>query len=536
VKAETIVGIFVLIAIGIFFYLGITIGSLRLDKDSYDFYKAFFDDTAGLEMKDPVKIAGVDVGWVSKISLIEDGKAVVIFRVRKDHKLAKNAFARVRQEGLIGNKYLELDPGDSSTGLLTPGSALGLPSAAPASVGQIMNKFDDIASSFKQVAQTLENVIASREGEDNLKQALKGFAEASDRIVGFSEVLERTLKRNEDNLNDTIHDFAAAMHAFKNKAPDLLNNLDRASGDLHSKLFPSFKATSDQLAYQTLPDFTRDFSELSRKGSSALESIDNMSLQAREGFKEAEQVMEKINNGKGLLGKIVNEEETYIDFKKTIKNIKEITGKMESMDVLIDMHSEYMIRDWNTKGYLDLKLRPSYDYFYVIQLASDEKGYISRRSTEKKRYDIAGNELTPPDTAVLWRDPYRVEETIRHKNAILFGFQFGKRFDRLAFRVGAFENTFGAGLDFYVPLNTNKVHWISSFEAFDFKGFQRLNDTRPHAKWINRFYVMKNFYSTFGFDDIFSKGNASPFFGGGIRFGDKDIKYLLASFSSGVKS
>ena len=39
-----------------------------------------------------------------------------------------------------------------------------------------------------------------------------------------------------------------------------------------------------------------------------------------------------------------------------------------------------------------------------------------------------------------------VEKTVQKKYDILFGLQFGKRFDRLALRVGVFENTFGVGL------------------------------------------------------------------------------------------
>ena len=96
-KTETIVGLFVLGAVLILFYLSLSIGSLRLDRDRYHFYKAYFDDVGGLEVKDPVKVAGVDVGWVSDIRPPEDGKAMIVFRVKKDHKLAQNAYAMVRQ-------------------------------------------------------------------------------------------------------------------------------------------------------------------------------------------------------------------------------------------------------------------------------------------------------------------------------------------------------------------------------------------------------------------------------------------------------
>jgi hypothetical protein len=40
---------------------------------------------------------------------------------------------------------------------------------------------------------------------------------------------------------------------------------------------------------------------------------------------------------------------------------------------------------------------------------------------------------------------------------------------------------------------------------------------------------MKNLYTTFGVDDFVSRHNANPFFGGGLRFGDDDLKYLLSA-------
>jgi ABC-type transporter Mla subunit MlaD len=48
VKLETSVGLFILVAIGLFLYLSINIRAIRFDKDQYNTYKAYFDDTSGL--------------------------------------------------------------------------------------------------------------------------------------------------------------------------------------------------------------------------------------------------------------------------------------------------------------------------------------------------------------------------------------------------------------------------------------------------------------------------------------------------------
>src|SRR5690606_3134635 len=99
-----------------------------------------------------------------------------------------------------------------------------------------------------------------------------------------------------------------------------------------------------------------------------------------------------------------------------------------------------------------------------------------------------------------------------------------------------FEGAFGLGADYFIPLPTEKLSWITSLEAFDFKGLQRLDFTterRPHLKWLNRVFIFNNLYTTFGFDD-FASHNASAFVGFGLRFADDDLKYLLSKMNLNI--
>ncbi|MFA6527466.1 MAG: MlaD family protein [Candidatus Babeliales bacterium] len=496
-KAETRVGIFILIAISIFIYLSISIRAFRLDRDQFNMYKAYFDDVGGLAVRASVKIAGVEVGWIDSIDLLNDGRAEVIMDINKNYKLAKNAYAMVHQEGLIGTKTLVIDSGDPSTGFLMPGSTLSMPGRTPASVGELLDQFKDIASSIHDIASSFKSVFATRQAENDMRQALTSITKATERFADFSKVLQTTIRENQDNINVTLADLRTSVQNLKTGIPEVKN-------DIH---------------------------DASKKIGSAFEQVEDASVQARDTFKEAGQVVEKINTGKGLVGKLINEDETYTDIKKTVRGLKDYVSKTQALMLNVDMHTESMLRHSNSKGYFELKLRPNSDCFYNIQLVSDEFGSIKREETHYVRKDEKGNVLHPSqlgitlDKKIKYADT--IERTRRTKNDILFGLQFGKRFDRLAFRIGLFENSFGVGCDYYVPLATDKMHWISTIEAFDLSGTRRLNDTRPHVKWLNKVYFLKNIYSTFGVDDIYSKHSANPFFGGGIRFGDDDLKYFL---------
>lgn len=522
-RTETRVGIFIVIAIGIFIYLSVNIGALRLDVAHYNTYKTYFDDTGGLDVKAPIKIAGVDVGWVEGVELQVDGKAEVVMRVSKSIRLAKNAYAVISQEGLIGTKTLEIEPGDPSTGLLIPGSTLSLPGKSPATVGELLDQFKDIASSIQDIAYSFKSVFATSQGESDMKMALQGLANAATKMSDFSDVLERTMKHNEDNINSTLVDLKSVIHNLDTGVPSITKDVDKLTL---------------ALADDTLP-----------KVSTAFETIDDTAVQAREAFKEAGQVVEKINTGRGVLGKLVNEDETYDDIKKTLRGLRDYIGKAQSLLIDVDMHSETLLaRDWNSKGYLDVRLRPTQDYFYQFQLCTDERGSVVRQLEEREWEDVNGKKIkldclpygdTPNGKAQKAHDQLEFAKTVEKKkqlkDAVLFGFQFGKRFNRLALRIGMFENSFGVACDYYVPMQTNKLHWITSLEAFDFKGKKRLVDSnRPYIRWVNKLFFMKNIYTTFGIDDMVGERTSGPFWGGGIRFGDDDLKYILSFLPVGA--
>ena len=100
-----------------------------------------------------------------------------------------------------------------------------------------------------------------------------------------------------------------------------------------------------------------------------LPAIEEAALQTRDGFRSIGSVADKINEGKGLLGKLVNEDQTYQDLKVAVQGLKNYFSKIESLGVVVDSHFETMYRPAenfaykDSKGYLDLRIHPSSDRF-----------------------------------------------------------------------------------------------------------------------------------------------------------------------------
>lgn len=481
-----------------------------MDHKNYDTYITFFDDTSGLDVRGDVKTSGVRIGWVENIHLREGGKAEVHLKINKAYKLALNAYAIIQQESLLGAKIVEVDQGDFATGTLVPGATLAMPGKSSTSIGDLVDSFRDIAQNVGDIAHSFRNVFASKKGQKNLEKTLDNAAKAAENIASLADKIDRTVDKKEGLINGAIDDIAGTARSLNDGVPKITAAISETAAELRSTVLPALA-----------------------KAGPALESFEDASAHAREGFREAEQVMEKINTGKGLIGKLVTEDETYDDLKKTIHGLKEYVSRMQSLRLYVDMHTENLFKRNLNKGYLDIKIRPSTDYFYQFQVMTDEHGRVHRRELDVSRYDSNGD-LIPRTDLSNYQAGHIPEKTVyeeRIKNTYDFGFQFGKRFNRLALRVGLIDGTVGAGVDYYVPLKTDAVHWMSTLELFDMRGVRRSNDKRPHLKWLNKVYFMKNLYSTFGFDDIMSRQSASPFFGMGLRFTDADLKYFFSMFS-----
>ena len=111
-RIEFSVGIFILIGIAAILYLAIQIGSSRLLGSDARVIDVRFTNVGGLNEGSNVMIAGVKVGVVGKITLdTENMVAMVQLKLHTDLSIYDDAIASIKTSGLIGDKYIALDPG-----------------------------------------------------------------------------------------------------------------------------------------------------------------------------------------------------------------------------------------------------------------------------------------------------------------------------------------------------------------------------------------------------------------------------------------
>ena len=119
---EVTVGLFVVLGLCALAYLSVRLGQLQIGRGhTYDL-TAVFPTVAGLRVGANVEIAGVQVGRVQDIKLVNYA-ADVTLRIEKQVQLQEDAIASIRTRGLIGEKYVSVTPGGSEH-LLTAGGRI----------------------------------------------------------------------------------------------------------------------------------------------------------------------------------------------------------------------------------------------------------------------------------------------------------------------------------------------------------------------------------------------------------------------------
>lgn len=229
---------------------------LRFGKEKQ--YRATFSNVSGLEADNFVRIAGVEVGQVKKISIQDDGTALVDFSTDDSVVLTESTRAVIRYQNLIGGRYLALEEGGGGTRQLAPGGTIPLTRTAPAL------DLDALIGGFRPLFHALDpnqvNVLSSE-----LIKAFQGEG------ATISSVLVRTAA-----LTNTLADRGRLIGQVIANLDTVLGSL----GDQSTQFAKAVDALSQLLT--TLADHKQDLSTSLAYSNAAAGSITDLLARGRE--------------------------------------------------------------------------------------------------------------------------------------------------------------------------------------------------------------------------------------------------------------
>ena len=129
----------------------IVFGQIRFDRTTA--YTAEFSSASGLRDGQFVRAGGVEVGKVSKLQLVDNGRRVLVtLNVDRTLPLYQSTTAAIRYQDLIGNRYVNLDrgTGEGADRVLPPGGFIPMSRTQPAL------DLDALIGGFKPLFKSLD--------------------------------------------------------------------------------------------------------------------------------------------------------------------------------------------------------------------------------------------------------------------------------------------------------------------------------------------------------------------------------------------
>ena len=263
----------------------IVFGQMRFDRTTG--YSAMFSNASMLRAGQFVRAAGVEVGKVSKVTLIDgDTRVLVDFTVDSDLPLDQATTASIRYLNLIGDRYLELKHGESGR-LLAPGGTIPIEHTQPAlDLDALIGGFRPLFKALDpdKVNSIAQSIITVFQGQgatinDILDQTSSLTSTLADRsqaigeiITNLNTVLATTVKHQQE-FDRTVDKLELLITGLKNRADPLaaatahISNAAGTLADLLSEDRPLLHNTVGELegVQQPIIDQLPSLDEVLRK-------------------------------------------------------------------------------------------------------------------------------------------------------------------------------------------------------------------------------------------------------------------------------
>ncbi|HKO58130.1 MAG TPA: MlaD family protein [Thermoanaerobaculia bacterium] len=472
--------------------------------------KVTFDNVAGLDEKSAVRVAGVRKGKVTKIQVLPNGQAEVTLEVDDDVPLHGNATAKVANLGLLGEKYIELDPGDQTAPVIAQ-KEVRLQGTAPASFDDVTNQVAAIATDVKAITASLRTVVAGPTGQ----QRLEDIVENVRAITGEVRAL---IAANRTNVDATLANAREITAALKVEIPKLARDIDKVANQIGGTVGENREDV--RVVVENLKGLSRDLRT----------TADNLNA-----------ITGQVKSGEGTVGKLLYSDEAHdkltsalTSVESGVTELKNTLGRANKIGLDLGIKADYyaglnqevtgtgidkdIVGTSRSAVQLRLTPNPEGNRFYNVELADDPRG--------RRRDKIFSTTTVDPATGA---ESTVITKQTKFDRDFLISAQAGWNLDNYAVRLGMFDNTGGAGLDY----RYNERIRITG-ELFD---FSKRRDPNPHVRLFGEYVFRKEtpktpmLFVTGGVDNAL---NDTAFtFGGGVRWRDDDLKYLLGSIPLG---
>ncbi len=492
--ASVTVGLLVLI-VGTLSYFLIRSTSERTSGSHGIAVWALFRDASGLFEKSRVQTAGISIGQIDKRELDPvTARAKITIRMNPGVTLYENAVVSKKSASLLGEYYLEIDPG-------TP---VGLVHGQRKEMRvlhdgeQIVNvreptAMGDIIDSVGTLLPILHDIL------DDVHRLTSGT------ITDIAENVNKLIESNSDTLGrllERVDTIAANVEGVTSSEAGDVKESIRNVREITESLKSLIGTTQGQVA------------GTGNKVQTSIDRLQSTLDNLNKSMANIETVTERLEKGEGTVGRILTDDSIARNVEDITENASSFVRGVTKLQTIVGLRSEYNVLANTLKNYLQVQLMPRPDKFYLIELIEDPRGYSNTVTSVTQSSSTGFNTAT----------------TVTTSDQLRFSLMFGKRVGPFVGRFGIKESTGGVGGD--LVLFDDRL--VLSVDVFNFA--QSTVGQLPRVKVAGAWEIWnKTLYVIGGADELlnYHRGEAGTgggfdwFVGGQLRFNDEDLKSLL---------
>lgn len=287
--------IFVLVCALGFVVMMLVFGQSRIQSEQL--YRAEFTDVSGLAEDDFVRIGGVEVGKVKKISIASNSVVSVEFSADDTVVLTEGTRAAVRWGDVFGGRYMSLEEGAGATKQLDPGQTIPTQRTLPAL------DLDALIGGFRPLFRALEpDQVNALTGQ--LIAALQGQGTTVGSFLSQTAAVTSTLADRDELIGQVITNLNVVLGSLGDQA----SQVDRA-------------VTSLSDLVQGLADRKTDITNAVASTNAAAGTVADLLRQARP---PARKVVGETDRAAGI---VVADHDYFDDFLNTLPDAYRILGR-----------------------------------------------------------------------------------------------------------------------------------------------------------------------------------------------------------------
>ncbi len=293
---EIKVGIFAVLAIAIL-VVGYSFlkGNDVFSQDNT--YYTVYDRVDGLTESKPILVNGYQIGRVSKMELLEDGRIQTEFKVKRTYAVPANTVAKITSTDLLGGKAIVFELGDSPQ-YAADGAYLesGTTKNIMEQVEPIQKRAEDIAAVLDSVLSSINNTI-NEDFQRDFNRSISSIANSLHSLENITAQLNTLVGKERTRVSDIMANVASItgnLQANNEKITNVLTNLEDIS---------------DQVA-------KADFAQTINSANKAMADF--------------QAVVDRIESGEGSIGLLLNDEKLYDNLNNASKNLDELLLDMKA--------------------------------------------------------------------------------------------------------------------------------------------------------------------------------------------------------------